>query len=40
MIKTLYISLNLEDETEETIFDTVEIVWHGRVKINELINEE
>ena len=29
-----------EDETEETIFDTVEIVWHGRVKINELINEE
>lgn len=29
-----------EDETEETIFDIVEIVWHGRVKINELINEE
>ena len=29
-----------EVEIEETIYDIVEIVWHGRIKINELINEE
>ena len=29
-----------EDEIEETIFDYDEIVWHGRIKILEYVNEE
>ena len=38
--KTVYQLEFKEDETEEIIFQHVEIVWHGRIIINELINEE